>query len=151
MFCVHCGNKLDDDAVFCTNCGKRVEDEVCNIADNNSDALEEVILSETEFDEELTCDTTVNEISPIKDCTTCNDKTNKAIFCTYCGHKLDDDAVFCTNCGKKVIDDNDSLPAPVIVDSNNTPDKNDVKTNKPSVGRLIRYIIALIFSVIPAF
>jgi hypothetical protein len=41
------------------------------------------------------------------------------------------------------------LPAPVIVDSNNTPDKNEVKTNKPSVGRLIRYIIALVFSVIP--
>ena len=22
MFCVHCGNKLDDDAAFCSNCGK---------------------------------------------------------------------------------------------------------------------------------
>jgi uncharacterized membrane protein YvbJ len=73
------------------------------------------------------------------------------MFCVHCGNKLDDDAVFCTNCGKKVVDDNDSLPAPVIVDSNNTPDKNEVKTNKPSVGRLIRYIIALVFSVIPIF
>ncbi|WP_294428071.1 zinc-ribbon domain-containing protein [uncultured Treponema sp.] len=28
MFCVNCGNKLDDDAVFCTNCGKKLTADV---------------------------------------------------------------------------------------------------------------------------
>ena len=26
----------------------------------------------------------------------------KALFCVYCGTKLDDDSVFCVNCGKRV-------------------------------------------------
>lgn len=30
MYCVHCGNQLDEDAVFCTRCGERIADKLHN-------------------------------------------------------------------------------------------------------------------------
>ncbi len=76
------------------------------------------------------------------------------MFCTNCGHELDDDAVFCEQCGTQLTpeQESESVSAPVSPPAANTPGKGTevvnkmlqyVKENKKQVGIIAGIIVVV--------
>ncbi len=72
MFCIKCGNLIEDESIFCSSCGIRLQK-----CDNCGNFLE---------DESIFC-------------SSCGIRLQK---CDNCGNLIEEDTIYCNNCGIKI-------------------------------------------------
>jgi uncharacterized membrane protein YvbJ len=104
VFCIHCGEKLAEDANFCTKCGHRtrraIEAGVSAPVEDWKEAF-----SRMGVEMEKAFQTAAREIQ--KAVRTVREdvkeyKSRYSIVCKNCGERNSSDASFCTKCGQKL-------------------------------------------------
>ncbi|MBO5286122.1 MAG: zinc ribbon domain-containing protein [Clostridia bacterium] len=128
MFCVYCGAKLDDDALFCTSCGKKV------LEDGQTVNFEDV--DKIQPDSVNIIPTNENTNQPLSD----NDvisftKDDKTLTETHLNNTTDDIVA----------------PAPLQEPTIKKEKKKRSEEDKAKRRRLSRYIVALVFSLVPIY
>lgn len=82
MFCVNCGNEIDEGAKFCSNCGHAVGNTNENIEDNSNNVVNEPI-SENDVSEENLANNNIdnsdNNNNNVKSVSNDYDKTSKGL------------------------------------------------------------------------
>ena len=148
MFCIYCGNKLDDDSIFCPKCGKKAEadgakpsehpkvEETAHTEEPTETVPENMVVEQPEQTEP-----DAKEETPVKESST--------VFCIYCGNKMDESFVFCPKCGRNQEETAIHPPREAGHTENlqvqTTEDVKSSKSKKISIVLLILTIITSIF------